>query len=120
VDRAAEPAWIAESGVVDQDDQDVRRPVGRVYMSDQVPVRLRATQRLIGDTSKRRPPDRQLGAVNGLVAHVALPPIVVRSPSRLSASRLANARAPSVKSGLRLVGGILIPNERSRISPLPK
>src|ERR1700736_1188912 len=74
-----------------------------------VPVRLRAVQRPLHHPPKRRTPDRQLGAVDRLVAHVLIPPVVVWPPSRPSASLFANTWACPRKSGLRLVGGILTP-----------
>ena len=76
VDRAAERRRIAEPGIVDQDHQDVRRPLGRIHVSDRRPVRLRAVECPVGHTLERLSPDRELAAVK--LAHS------VRPPDRLS------------------------------------
>ena len=46
LDRAAERARVAEPGVVDQHQQHVRRPVRRLGMADQVPVRNASHRRV--------------------------------------------------------------------------
>ena len=57
--RPAEGRGVAETGVVDQHQQHVRRPRRRLDMPDQVPVGLRPRQRPVGHPPKRRPADRQ-------------------------------------------------------------
>src|SRR4029077_18499946 len=73
-DRSAEATWVAEARVVGQNEQHVRRAFGGGNWSYGVPVRLGAVERPFHLPLKLWPPDRQLGAVDRLVAHVALPP----------------------------------------------
>ena len=63
LDRAAEGARVAEAGVVDEHEQDVRRPLGRRRMADQVPVRLRSGQRAIDCTREGRPADGKVAPI---------------------------------------------------------
>ena len=48
VDRAPEGPGVAEAGIVDQDHQDVRCPIGSIDVADQIPVRLRAVECPVG------------------------------------------------------------------------
>src|SRR2546429_6307787 len=84
-DRPAERSGIAEARVIGEDQQDVRGAFRRGSRRDVIPVRLRAVERPFHLPLKLWPPDRQLGAVDRLVAHVPLP------PSRCT----SGARAPS-------------------------
>jgi len=79
VDGAAEGRRIAEARVVDEDHQDVRRPVGRSDVADRVPVKLRAVERPVGHTPEWLLADRKLAAVEltngdlrGLVTGLAI------------------------------------------------
>ena len=65
---AAEGARRAEAGVVDQDDQDVRRALGRAQLLDRRVLRLRIL-RVIGDqAAPRRVRHREVGAMLLVVA----------------------------------------------------
>ena len=71
VDRPAEGRGVSEAGVVDQHQQDIRRPVGRLDVTDRLPVRLRAVERLVRHSRERLPADRELASIG--LAH-RLPP----------------------------------------------
>ena len=64
LDGAAEGARIAEAGVIDEHEQDVRRAVGRRRMADQVPVRLGAGQGLRDSPGERRPADGKVAPID--------------------------------------------------------
>ena len=68
VDRPAERAGVAEPGIIDQHQQDIRGSLRGLGMPDQVPVRLRPRQRLIAHPPKRRPANRQLRTIR--LAHL--------------------------------------------------
>jgi hypothetical protein len=70
-DRTAEGAGIAEPGVIDQHEQDVRRAHWWLDMADQPPVRPGTAERLVRDATERRTADGQHGPV-GLVSHLNL------------------------------------------------
>ncbi len=70
-DRPAEGRRIPEAGVVDQDQEDVRRTVWGRDVPDRLPVRLRAVERPLHHSPERRLSDRELGAIG--MAHL-LPP----------------------------------------------
>src|SRR4051794_7189530 len=109
-DRPAERARVAEAGVVDEHDEDVRSALRWLDVADDPPARRRVGERLPGRPGERRAADGQGGPVDRLVAHVTLLVIVSLSATgRPSASPAANARAWPAKSGLRLVGGIRTP-----------
>ena len=69
LDRTAEGARIAEPGVVDQDEQHVRRTLGRLDMARLVPVGHRVRERPLRRARERRPPDREPAAVDSCVRH---------------------------------------------------
>ncbi len=83
LDRAAERARVPESGIVDENQQDVRRAFGRRRMSDEVPIGLRSVEGSIDDSVERLSAYRELAAVDFAHRHV-LP----RSPAQSSASLL--------------------------------
>src|SRR5204862_6368195 len=100
LDRPAERARVPEPRIVDQHDQDVRRPLRRLDVADQLPARLRVGQRLPGHPGERWAPDGQSAAVDRFGAHVTL--LVgtgihaftgIRALTRAFASSAANARA---------------------------
>ena len=64
LDRAAERARVAEAGVVDEHEQDVRRTIGRRGMADEIPVRLGSGEGPVGDPAERRAPDGQVAAID--------------------------------------------------------
>src|SRR4029079_14445406 len=74
VDRAAESARVAEAGVVDEHDQDVRGILRGLHLRRLVPVWLGALERLLGEAAYRGAPNRQEGAVSSQVAHPPVPP----------------------------------------------
>ena len=78
VDRAAERTGITEARIIDEHQQHVRSPGRRLHMADQLPVRLRVTQRLARHAGERRPADRQHTPVNP-ITHLSLPLVVCRS-----------------------------------------
>jgi hypothetical protein len=55
---------IAEAGIVDEHDQDVRRPLRRRHLRRLVPVGLRALESLLRDSVERWAPNRQRAAVD--------------------------------------------------------
>src|SRR5450631_1951406 len=71
LDRAAEGARVPKTGVVDQDQQHIRRALWRRWMADEIPVRLRSLQRPVGYSREGRPPDREMTTID--VAHPRLP-----------------------------------------------
>ncbi len=73
LDRPPEGARVAEAGVVDQDEEDIRRALGRLHVARLVPVRLRVGERPVRRAAERRPPDRELAAVDFCVLHQSTP-----------------------------------------------
>src|SRR5664279_868804 len=63
LDRAAEGAGVAETGVVNEHQQHIRRPGRRGRVADQVPVGLRSLQRPVDHSPGPLPADRQTAAV---------------------------------------------------------
>ena len=63
LDGAPEGAGVAEPGVVDQHEEDVRRPVRRGGVPDQVPVRLRPVERPVRNAGEGGSTDRESGAI---------------------------------------------------------
>ena len=80
LDRAAEGARVAEAGIVDQDQQHVRRPLRRGGVTDEVPIGLRAVERPVGHARERRPANRQHSAIR-LTHRAHLPRSCWRVPS---------------------------------------
>jgi hypothetical protein len=63
VDRPAERARVAEAGVVDEHQQDVRRSWRGFGVPDQVPVGLRSVQRPVAHPLERQPANRKIRSV---------------------------------------------------------
>ena len=63
LDRAPEGAGVAEPGVVDQHEQDVRRPLRRGGVPDEVPVGLRTVEGSVRNAREGLPADRETGAI---------------------------------------------------------
>ncbi len=98
-DGTAERGRVPEARVVDEDEQHVRGAVRRRRVPDQVPVGLRTLERPVCYPLKRRPLDRECGAVD--LCHRE-PPVfgAVASPSDSD-----SARDPSSHS---MVRGVLV------------
>ncbi len=96
VDRSAEGTGVPEAGVVDQDQQDVRRPLWRGGVPDQVPVGLRTVERPVRGSREGLATDRETGSV-GLSHHPRLP----GSSVALGVARAAMRRVSSVQPMLR-------------------
>ena len=107
LDRAAERARVPESGIVDEDQQDVRRALRWGRMSDEVPIGLRSVEGPIDDSIERLSAYRELAAVDFAHRHV-LP----RSPAPSSASLLARRHMPFE----RRRASCAIPNRHNRLS----
>ena len=69
LDRTAEGARIAEAGVVDQDEEHVRRALRRLHVARLAPVGHRVGERPLRRPRERRPPDREPAAVDSCVRH---------------------------------------------------
>ena len=93
VDRPTERARVPEAGIVDQDEQDIRRAVRRHRMAQQFPIGLRPGERLVDDPAERRASDRQPRAVDR-VGHCVHPRWSRRR--RRSGSIQRGARAGSI------------------------
>ena len=63
LDRPAEGARVAVARIVDEDQQHVRRPLGRRRMPDEVPVRLGTVEGPVGHPRERLPADREPTAI---------------------------------------------------------
>ena len=72
LDRTAERARIAEARVVDQDEEHVRRPLGRLDVARLVPVGRRFGECPLGRARERRSSNREAAAVD-YVRHVSTP-----------------------------------------------
>ena len=68
-----ERARIAEAGVVNQDQQHIRRTLGRLHVAGLAPIRCRTLKRPLGRARELRPPDRKPGAINSCVRHWSTP-----------------------------------------------
>ena len=92
LDRAAERARVAEAGVVDEHEQDVRRAIGRRRMPDQVPVRLRSGERPVDDPANGgRRMGRWLRSTTGMTAISSLV-VWTRDPSHQGPFRRSGTR----------------------------
>ncbi len=87
LDRSAERARVPESGIVDEDQQDVRRTLRWRRMSDEVPIGLRSVEGPFDDSIECLSAYRELAAVDFAHRHV-LP----RSPAESSCTAIS---APS-------------------------
>ena len=70
LDRAAEGARVPEPGVVDEDQEDVRRAFRRGRVSNEVPVGHRSVEGPIGDAIERLSADREAAAIDFAHRHV--------------------------------------------------
>jgi len=96
-DRPAERARVAEPGIVDQHQQDIRGSLRRLGVPDQVPVGLRPRQRPVAHPPERRPAYRQLCPVR-IVHRLPASRSNHRRPGwpspALMTSRMSSATAP--------------------------
>ena len=94
VNGPTERARVTKTGVIDQHQQDIRGPLRRLSMPDQVPVRHRPRQRPIAHPPKRWPANRQPRAVR--LAHPFPTPLFSthRRRDQPRAGCLAAARPP--------------------------
>ena len=101
LDRTAERARVPETGVVDEDQQDVRRTFRRGRMPDEVPVGLRPVERPVDDSVERLPANREPAAVD--LAHLQRPPrvpAVTRADSLPALNRVSGLGPGSSVSAL--------------------
>ena len=93
VDRPAERARVAEAGVVDEDEQDVRGVLGRRHLRGLVPVRLRPFERLVRDAREGRAPNRENCPIDRRLTHHS----TLRSLLRSALIAAGTTRHPSFR-----------------------
>ena len=96
IDRAAEGSGVAEPGIVDQHQQDVRSAVGGIDLAERRPIRLRALQGPVRHTRERPFADRELRSI-GLAHQVASvrPAVAGRAGLKGLRTRFHGSASPS-------------------------
>ena len=96
LNRTAERARIAEARVIDQDQEHIRRTLGRPNVARLVPIRLGVGECPVRSARERRTPDRKAGAIDLYIRHESIPLVSRRagiSGTRSFAKTLDPARA---------------------------
>ena len=70
LDGSSERARCSEACVVDEHEQHIRRALGRLWRSDEVPIRLRPDERPVRHPAEERSPDREPQAVWSVHCHL--------------------------------------------------